>query len=94
MQRLAARLLASWRAGLVLPPSSLRELRRILERPVPCSRLQSDGSCLWLRKYANVEGLPLPEAGKRAFCHRQLNGTEAQRYDQCNGFSKRLASKE
>lgn len=85
----AAHLLKGWQAGIVPAGSRLRELRRMLDRPNICARLRGDGSCVWLRKFAHLEGLPLPDIGKKAYCHRRLEGNDAQRYDCCTGYAKK-----
>lgn len=85
-RKLAAVLLKQWQSGLVPSPRRLVELRKMVDRSHACSRLQEDGTCAWLRKFAHLEGLPVPEPGMKMRCHRQLDGTDAQRYDACAGF--------
>lgn len=88
VHRLANHLLRQWRAGVVPSPRVMHELRKMLDRPNVCARLQPDGTCRWLRKFGYLEGIPRPGPGEKVRCHRKLDGTDVERYDSCAGFRK------
>jgi hypothetical protein len=88
-RRMAATMLKQWNAGLVPMPQRLAELRKLLDRSNICGRLRDDGTCPWLRKFAHLEGLPLPDPGGKMYCHRKLDGTDVERYDACTGYVRK-----
>lgn len=86
---LAARLLETLRANTIPSRRSVNLLRKLVEESAVCMRLNADGSCVWLRKNAELEGLTPPRPGEKAFCKRSNTGTQAMMFESCAGYRKR-----
>lgn len=87
-RRLAARLLKQWHLGIIPAPKDVRYLRKQLQRVDTCGRLESDGSCAWLRRNARAEGLRPPQPGQRVLCKRRAKGKAANTFVECDGYRK------
>lgn len=88
-RELAAKLLETIRSNIVPSQRSVRLLRRLVEESAVCMRLNADGSCAWLRKNAELEGLTPPKPGEKAYCKRSNKGTQAILFESCSGYRKR-----
>lgn len=60
----------AWNRGIMPTPKQLRELGKVsfFRKAEPCTRLENDGACAWLRKHGKGNDLPVPPRGERAFC--------------------------
>lgn len=64
----AALALRQWRDGII-PSAKTLEFFKEAMAPIPdCSRIEKDGSCMWLRKRGANYGLSVPPKGQRALC--------------------------
>ena len=71
VQKLAQKLWDQWQSGITVSPKEIKRLRQLKTKSVLCARLNSDGSCDWLKKNAVIEHVVPPRPGQKAFCHRR-----------------------
>jgi len=87
-RRLAEALYAQCQANLLPSPRRVKMLRRMLQVPRACGRLQPDGSCPWLRRNARSEGLRAPGPGEKIYCHRRASGPTQASFEGCGGYRR------
>jgi hypothetical protein len=81
LRNLAKDTLSQWLNGIIPSPKTLRTLRKAAQKPLPCTRVQHNGGCGWLRKHGKLHNLPVPPVGEPARC---LFGNEQHK---CPGYS-------
>jgi len=74
--------LEQWRQGITPGGKTLEILKKAAIPAPPCSRIQHDGSCFWLRKYGAGYKLLVPPVGERAHCSFQ------DVFDKCPGYKR------
>jgi hypothetical protein len=74
--------LEQWRQGITPSGKTLEILSKSTTPAPPCSRVQYDGSCGWLRKYGAGYKLFVPPVGQRAICSFQ------DVFDKCPGYRR------
>lgn len=84
----ATRLLEQISAGVIPSRKAVHEVLRGARSGWHCGKLESDGSCVWLRHNAQEQGLPPPQVGQRVYCYRQREGPEQQLFTSCPGFRR------
>ena len=71
----------------VLPPiSRIYALLEELRETEGCANLQPDGSCAWLAKHAEAEGLRTPLPGEKVYCKRAGNNAVKASFLGCEGY--------
>jgi hypothetical protein len=77
-------------ANNVVPPMKrISALIQELRETDGCANLQADGSCPWLLKNAEKEGLRKPRPGDRAYCKRAANKAVKSAFIGCLGYEEK-----
>ena len=80
IQQDADRMLGQLARGLVPARGDIDRLWRAIQVPEPCRRLEQDGACAWVRRYAADYGLKVAPDGERAPCAFPVNFAECPGY--------------
>lgn len=81
---LATKLHDQMEAGITPAFGQIEKLQKMVAETQECSRLQEDGSCIWLRRHGEGAGLAVPPIGLKAMCPF---GSTKHRL-QCDGYAK------
>lgn len=92
IRQAAGRAFEQLRAGVLPNMQAVDQLRKRIDEVYTCARLRPDGSCIWLRKNAQRQGLRRPRPGEKAYCHRKADGNLLDSLSGCDGFVKVKAS--